>query len=126
MMSDAEVADVVLAAVTAWVKEISGAGFKTVPELNELDEGRALEQSLATFLDTTAIDLYPRLAAELSAAGLRDAELQQALNAHLKRINVEILRRLLSLGFRVDRLLEIYESGQPLKPLHEYFTLDHH
>ena len=121
MLSDEEVNEAAGVAVTTWISEMSAAGFKTVTDVNQREDGWALEQSLAIFLDTSATDLYAKQAANLFQAGVRDPELNRVLTESLQRINVQILRKLLTLGFRVEKLLELCENGQSLSM---YFTHD--
>ena len=123
MLSDEEVNEAARVAVTIWIKEISEAGFKTVTDLNEREDGQTLAESLAIFLDTSATDLRTEQATKLFQGGLRNAELDKVLTESLHRINVQILRKLLTLGFQVEKLLDLYEGGQSLKM---YFTHDHH
>src|SRR5687768_18196578 len=114
MLSDEEVNEAVGVAVTTWVSEMSAAGFKTVTNVNKREDGWALEQSLAIFLDTLATDFYAKQSVNLFQEGVRDPELNRVLTEDVQRINVEILRKLLSLGFRVEKLLDLCENGQSL------------
>jgi hypothetical protein len=123
MMSDEEVNEAAAAAVSAWISEMSRAGFKTVSDVNQREDGQALEQSLAIFLDTATTDLRTEQAAKLYQAGLRDAELSRVLSDGLHRINVQMLRKLQSLGFHVEKLLDLYESGLSIKM---DYTIDSH
>jgi hypothetical protein len=118
-MSEGEVEEAARVAVTAWVNQMSARGFKTVSDVNQREDGWAMEQSLAVFLDTAAADLRTEQAASLYQAGLRDAELNRVLTESLQRINVQVLKKLLELGFHVEKLLELCETGQSLG---QYFS----
>jgi hypothetical protein len=111
MLSDEAVDRAATTAVTTWVREMFDAGFKTVAEVNQRDGGRALERSLTVLLNASSANLYAEQAESLFQAGVRDEDLQDVLAQGLNRINVQILRKLRDLGFHVDGLLDLYESG---------------
>ena len=123
-LSDEELSKAAEVSVTAWIQEMSEAGFKTVADVNQREGGRALERSLVVFLNASAKDRYAKQAEILFQAGIRDEELDAVLTQSIDRVTIQILKRLLGLGFQVENLLDQYESGMSI--LQVDFSIDDH